>query len=52
MTGDRILPLVISPEDWIDIDSPEDWARAERLLRAGEVTFEELGFRIPEVADA
>jgi N-acylneuraminate cytidylyltransferase len=52
MTGDRILPLVISPEDWIDIDSPEDWARAERLLAGGEITFEDLGFRVPEVADA
>jgi N-acylneuraminate cytidylyltransferase len=25
MTGDRILPLVIDPGDWVDIDSPSDW---------------------------
>ena len=46
MTGDRILPLVIDPSEWIDIDSPDDWRRAERLLESGEITFEELGFRI------
>lgn len=44
MTGDRILPLVIDPSEWIDIDSPDDWRRAERLLESGEVTFENLGF--------
>jgi len=46
MTGERILPLVIDPSEWIDIDSPDDWRRAERLLEGGEITFEELGFRI------
>jgi N-acylneuraminate cytidylyltransferase len=46
MTGERILPLVIDPSEWIDIDSPDDWRRAERLLESGEITFEELGFRI------
>jgi N-acylneuraminate cytidylyltransferase len=46
MTGERILPLVIDPSEWIDIDSPDDWRRAERLLESGEVTFEELGFSI------
>jgi len=46
MTGARILPLVIDPSEWIDIDSPDDWRRAERLLESGEITFEELGFRI------
>ncbi len=46
MTGERILPLVIDPSEWIDIDSPDDWRRAERLLESGEVTFEELGFTI------
>jgi len=46
MTGDRILPLVIDPSEWIDIDSPDDWRRAERLLESGEVTFEELGFEV------
>jgi N-acylneuraminate cytidylyltransferase len=44
MTGERILPLVIDPSEWIDIDSPDDWRRAERLLESREVTFEELGF--------
>jgi CMP-N-acetylneuraminic acid synthetase len=44
MTGDHILPLVIDPGEWIDIDSPDDWRRAERLLESGELTFDELGF--------
>lgn len=46
MTGDHILPLVIPPSDWIDIDSPDDWRRAERLIETGELTFDELGFDI------
>jgi N-acylneuraminate cytidylyltransferase len=46
MTGGRILPLVIPPEDWIDIDSPDDWRRAERLLESGEVRFADLGFTL------
>jgi CMP-N-acetylneuraminic acid synthetase len=46
MTGDQILPLVIGPNEWIDIDSPEDWQRAERLLESGEISFEDLGFRL------
>jgi N-acylneuraminate cytidylyltransferase len=46
MTGERILPLVIDPSEWIDIDSPDDWRRAERLLESGELTFDELGFQI------
>jgi N-acylneuraminate cytidylyltransferase len=46
MTGERILPLVIPPNDWIDIDSADDWRRAERLLEGGEITFEDLGFRL------
>jgi CMP-N-acetylneuraminic acid synthetase len=49
MTGDNILPLVIDPSQWIDIDSPDDWRRAERLLEAGEITFEELGFQPKEI---
>jgi CMP-N,N'-diacetyllegionaminic acid synthase len=44
MTGGRILPLVIDPSEWIDIDSPDDWRRAERLLESGEITCEDLGF--------
>jgi N-acylneuraminate cytidylyltransferase len=46
MTGARILPLIIDPSEWIDIDSPDDWRRAERLLESGELTFDELGFQI------
>ncbi len=46
MTGRSILPLVINPSEWIDIDSPDDWRRAERLLESGELTFEELGFSL------
>jgi N-acylneuraminate cytidylyltransferase len=48
MTGDRILPLVLEPGEWIDIDSPDDWRRAERLLESGEISFESLGFYIRE----
>lgn len=48
MTGDRILPLVIGSDEWIDIDSPDDWRRAERLLESGEITFDSLGFYIRE----
>lgn len=46
MTGERILPLVIDPGDWIDIDSPDDWLRAERLLENGDISLKELGFKI------
>lgn len=31
--GKRCLPLVVSAEDSITIDAPEDWAVAERLLQ-------------------
>lgn len=47
MTGERILPLVIDPSEWIDIDSADDWRRAERLLESGELTWNDLGFQIP-----
>ena len=43
MTGERILPLIISPEEWIDIDSPDDWRRAERLLESSEIRLDDLG---------
>jgi len=46
MTGNHILPLVIDPSEWIDIDSTDDWRRAERMLETGEVTFDDLGFKI------
>jgi N-acylneuraminate cytidylyltransferase len=44
MTGENILPLLIDPSEWIDIDSPDDWRRAERLLESGELSFDDLGF--------
>jgi NDP-sugar pyrophosphorylase family protein len=40
------LPLVIGAEEWIDIDSPDDWRRAERLLESGEINLGDLGFEI------
>lgn len=46
MTGDRILPLVIDPKEWIDIDSPDDWRRAERMIESGEIGLEDLGFKL------
>jgi N-acylneuraminate cytidylyltransferase len=46
MTGEKILPLIIGPEEWVDIDSPDDWRRAERLLESGEISFDDLGFRV------
>lgn len=46
MTGVNILPLIISSDEWIDIDSPDDWRRAERLLENGEIKLENLGFKL------
>ena len=46
MTGEHILPLVIDPSEWIDIDSPDDWRRAERLIETGELTWDDLGFQL------
>ncbi len=46
MTGERILPLVMDSSEWIDIDSYDDWRRAERLLESGEIRLEDLGFTI------
>jgi CMP-N-acetylneuraminic acid synthetase len=46
MTGDVILPLVIDPSEWVDIDSPDDWRRAERLIESGEISLEDLGFSL------
>jgi CMP-N-acetylneuraminic acid synthetase len=51
MTGERILPLEIDVSEWVDIDSPDDWRRAERLLESGEITLRELGFEIKRVED-
>ena len=44
MTGERILPLIIDPSHWIDIDSGDDWRRAERLIENGDISFDDLGF--------
>ncbi|HLE16533.1 MAG TPA: hypothetical protein VI776_17460, partial [Anaerolineales bacterium] len=49
MTGETILPLVIGQDEWIDIDSLDDWRRAERLLESGEITWGDLGFRIGDL---
>jgi CMP-N-acetylneuraminic acid synthetase len=46
MTGARILPLVIDSSEWVDIDSPDDWRRAEGLLQEGEISLEDLGFNL------
>ena len=46
MTGDRILPLIINQEEWIDIDSADDWRRAERIIENEEISFADLGFQI------
>jgi N-acylneuraminate cytidylyltransferase len=49
MTGDRILPLIIGSDEWIDIDSPDDWRRAERLLESNEIVLDDLGFNVRNV---
>jgi CMP-N-acetylneuraminic acid synthetase len=46
MTGDAILPLVIDPSEWVDIDSPDDWRRAEMLISSGEIKLDNLGFHL------
>ena len=50
MTGECILPLVIEPNEWIDIDSPNDWRHAERLLEMREIIMDDLGFNLPETS--
>ncbi len=49
MTGDRILPLVIDPGDWVDIDSPDDWQRAEQRILNQELSLDDLGFQMKEI---
>ncbi len=44
MTGDHILPVMMDSSDWIDIDTPDDWRRAERLVESGELDIKSLGF--------
>ncbi len=51
MTGDAILPLVIDPSEWVDIDSLDDWRRAERLIESGEIGLDDLGFSIQVFGD-
>jgi N-acylneuraminate cytidylyltransferase len=46
MTGERILPLIIGADEWIDIDSPDDWRRAERMLESNEIKLRSLGFEL------
>ncbi len=48
MTGERILPLVIPSNEWVDIDSFQDWQRAEYMMESGELSFSDLGFEIQE----
>jgi CMP-N-acetylneuraminic acid synthetase len=50
MTGEYILPLIIQPEEWIDIDSPDDFRRAERLLEMQEIHPEMLGYSVAPVS--
>lgn len=50
MTGENILPMIMEPHEWIDIDTPDDWRRAERLIESGELTFDELGFTIQPIS--
>lgn len=46
MTGENILPLVIDPGDFVDIDSRADWKRAEQMLAHGEISLADLGFSV------
>ncbi len=46
MSGTVILPFVLSAEDWVDLDTPEDWARAENLVQRGVITPDDLGFAL------
>ncbi len=52
MTGTRILPMVMEANEWIDIDTVDDWRRAERLIESGELSFDDLGYSIQPVAGA
>lgn len=48
MTGEAILPLVMPASEWVDIDTPDDFRSAARLIESGEITFDDLGFEIVE----
>jgi hypothetical protein len=52
MTGDAILPLIVDPSEWVDIDSPDDWQRAVRMLENGDITLDDLGFDIKKIGSA
>jgi N-acylneuraminate cytidylyltransferase len=43
MTGDCILPVIMDPSDWVDIDTPVDWRRAERMVESGEIDLQSMG---------
>lgn len=32
MTGENILAFVMSPKDWLDLDTMENWLKAEKLI--------------------
>ena len=46
MTGPKVLPLITSPSDIIDIDTLEDWRRAEEAIKMGMCSAKDLGFKI------
>jgi len=50
MSGAHILPLTLAAEEWVDLDTPEDWTRAENLVLSGARTPEDLGFSIAPYA--
>jgi len=45
MSGDTIFPVVIKPEFAIDIDTPLDWMRAERLVKEGKINMVYPGYK-------
>lgn len=51
MTGETILPLIMGSDEWVDIDSPDDWLRAERLLEDGEISMGDLGYQVRKTTE-
>jgi N-acylneuraminate cytidylyltransferase len=54
MTGDVILSLVLDPVYTVDIDTPNDWNKAEWLIRHGGldvVVPQKWGYGLPEKLD-
>jgi hypothetical protein len=37
LTGDRVYPILLSPDHAVDIDAPGDFERAEALLAEGRL---------------